>query len=274
MAGRLSDPTPDHPTGTDLRPPASIYVDLALLFPGWHFHRFCHAPASKYHAKNLKNALAWFGHNLYWHRLEYARFLVSLAYFPAWRGDQLYETVVYVALIVAALLGWLDRYATNNRCTPLAGGFGAGLCAFVGQIMPPDLGAHISPLQPVLRSQFWLWVRENHRCQLWSVPLAWAMANIVLLNAAWRRQPVPAAVGQLIYRVLQVGVVLIIAGTLLGAVWADQAWGRFWGWDPKEVWALVVILIYLIPLHLRLVGRVRATGLAAWSIYGFGSVHL
>jgi cytochrome c biogenesis factor len=71
---------------------------------------------------------------------------------------------------------------------------------------------------------------------------------------------------------LQVGVVLIIAGTLLGAVWADKAWGRFWGWDPKEVWALVVILIYLIPLHLRLVGRVQATGLAAWSIYGFGSV--
>ena len=41
-----------------------------------------------------------------------------------------------------------------------------------------------------------------------------------------------------IYRAMQVGVLLVAAGTILGGVWADYSWGRFWGWDPKEVWAL------------------------------------
>ena len=75
-----------------------------------------------------------------------------------------------------------------------------------------------------------------------------------------------------IYRALQVGVVLVAAGTLLGGMWADQAWGRFWGWDPKEVWALVILLCYLVPLHLRYAGVVGPTALAGWAVYGFLSV--
>jgi ABC-type transport system involved in cytochrome c biogenesis permease subunit len=220
------------------------------------------------------NALLWLGISatcmgIFWNTLG---FWYRLQISPLGAVTNLYETVVYVALIVA-ILGVVGALRYRQPLYALAGGFGAGLCAFVGQVIPPDLGAHLSPLQPVLRSQFWLWVHvKTIVASYGAFLLAWAMANILLLQAAWRRQPVPAAAGQLIYRVLQVGVVLIIAGTLLGAVWADKAWGRFWGWDPKEVWALVVILIYLIPLHLRLVGRVQATGLAAWSIYGFGSV--
>lgn len=57
-----------------------------------------------------------------------------------------------------------------------------------------------------------------------------------------------------IYRTMQVGVLLIAAGTILGGVWADASWGRFWGWDPKEVWALITLLVYLIPLHGRFAG--------------------
>ena len=44
-----------------------------------------------------------------------------------------------------------------------------------------------------------------------------------------------------VYRAMQVGVLLIAAGTILGGVWADYSWGRFWGWDPKEVWALITL---------------------------------
>jgi len=58
----------------------------------------------------------------------------------------------------------------------------------------------------------------------------------------------------LIYRTMQVGVLLIAAGTVLGGMWADVSWGRFWGWDPKEVWALITLLVYLIPLHGRFAG--------------------
>jgi ABC-type transport system involved in cytochrome c biogenesis permease subunit len=75
-----------------------------------------------------------------------------------------------------------------------------------------------------------------------------------------------------IYRTMQVGVLLIAAGTILGGVWADYSWGRFWGWDPKEVWALITLLIYLIPLHGRFAGWVNTFGLVMASVGCFLSV--
>jgi ABC-type transport system involved in cytochrome c biogenesis permease subunit len=70
-----------------------------------------------------------------------------------------------------------------------------------------------------------------------------------------------------IYRTMQVGVLLIAAGTILGGVWADYSWGRFWGWDPKEVWALITLLIYLIPLHGRFAGWINTFYLVAASVF-------
>jgi len=75
-----------------------------------------------------------------------------------------------------------------------------------------------------------------------------------------------------IYRAMQVGVLLIAAGTMLGGFWADYSWGRFWGWDPKEVWALITLLIYLIPLHGRFAGWVNSFGLVVASVVCFLSV--
>jgi ABC-type transport system involved in cytochrome c biogenesis permease subunit len=75
-----------------------------------------------------------------------------------------------------------------------------------------------------------------------------------------------------VYRAMQVGVLLIAAGTILGGVWADRSWGRFWGWDPKEVWALITLLVYLVPLHGRFAGWVNTFGLVAASVVCFNSV--
>lgn len=69
-----------------------------------------------------------------------------------------------------------------------------------------------------------------------------------------------------IYRTMQVGVLLIAAGTILGGVWADYSWGRFWGWDPKEVWALITLLVYLVPLHGRFAGWFNTFALVAASV--------
>jgi cytochrome c biogenesis factor len=67
-------------------------------------------------------------------------------------------------------------------------------------------------------------------------------------------------------------VLLLAAGIVLGGVWADYSWGRFWGWDPKEVWALVALLGYLAVLHARHAGLVRQRGLAALSVVCFSLV--
>ena len=184
----------------------------------------------------------------------------------------LYETLIWVAL-VSAVLGLVLTPLTGNWLYAVCAGFGAGICALVGESMPPDLGSHLSQLQPVLRSQFWLLVHVLTVVASYAAfLLAWLMANIMLILAVRAGRQVSAGESQVIYRALQVGVVLIAAGTLLGGWWADQAWGRFWGWDPKEVWALVILLVYVVPLHLRYAGAVGPTGLAGWAVVGFLSV--
>jgi hypothetical protein len=57
-------------------------------------------------------------------------------------------------------------------------------------------------------------------------------------------------------------------GTVLGGIWADQSWGRFWGWDPKENGALLIVLWNAIILHARLGGYVKQRGLAVLAIFG------
>ena len=79
-------------------------------------------------------------------------------------------------------------------------------------------------------------------------------------------------IGGFVYRALQVGVLLVAAGTILGGVWADYSWGRFWGWDPKEVSALITLLVYLVPLHGRFAGWINPFGMICASVLCFNSV--
>jgi ABC-type transport system involved in cytochrome c biogenesis permease subunit len=52
---------------------------------------------------------------------------------------------------------------------------------------------------------------------------------------------------------LWTGLVLLAIGTFLGAIWADVSWGRYWGWDPKETWALITILVYTAVTHIHMI---------------------
>ena len=148
-----------------------------------------------------------------------------------------YETFIYVAAVVAVLgvsMGLLFR----NVYYLTFGAIGASLCAMVGEAMPAHLGEDISRLQPVLRSQFWLWVHVKVVTAAYGAfLLAWVMGMYVMGEAAFRAQQVAASSAHALYRCLQIGIVLMVAGTILGAIWADEAWGRYWGWDPKEVWS-------------------------------------
>jgi|CXWL01.1.fsa_nt_gi cytochrome c-type biogenesis protein CcsB len=72
---------------------------------------------------------------------------------------------------------------------------------------------------------------------------------------------------------LQIGLFLATLGTFLGGVWASESWGRYWGWDAKETWALIIIVVYSIILHLRLVPKLKGSYVFnVSSIIGFGSV--
>jgi ABC-type transport system involved in cytochrome c biogenesis permease subunit len=80
-------------------------------------------------------------------------------------------------------------------------------------------------------------------------------------------------ISNVIEMTLIVGLYMLTIGTFLGGVWANESWGRYWGWDPKETWALVTVLVYAFIAHMRLVTGLR--GLFAFnlaSLVGFSSV--
>jgi cytochrome c-type biogenesis protein CcsB len=77
-----------------------------------------------------------------------------------------------------------------------------------------------------------------------------------------------AALAKMIYAVVCFGTLFSFAGTVLGGIWADQSWGRFWGWDPKENGALMIVLWCAAILHARWGGLIRARGLANMAIFG------
>ena len=64
------------------------------------------------------------------------------------------------------------------------------------------------------------------------------------------------------YRLVALGVLMLTVTILTGAIWAEQAWSAFWTWDPKEVWALITWIIYIVYLHLRLRGKKQGTAMA------------
>lgn len=156
--------------------------------------------------------------------------------------------------------------------------------AFAGTFIAwffPIPGKAFSPLQPVLRDNFWLTIHVLTIVSSYAAgALAWGLGLLSLgyyllgryrPGGAGRPSQPPAACAELagfIYKAMQVAVLLLAAGTILGGLWADVSWGRFWGWDPKEVWALVSLLAYLVVLHGRYAGWIGNFGLAAGAVVG------
>jgi len=167
------------------------------------------------------------------------------------------------------------------RGVALAGAVASFLAALAAIYAP--FPKDIQALMPVLRSNFWLGIHVLTITTSYAGALAaWKMGNLSLGYFAFGRYRTvdgkrcpPAVCGTLAartYRVLQVTVLLLAAGTILGGLWGDVSWGRFWGWDPKEVGALVALLIIMAALHGRRAGLHGDLSLAIGSILGFGGV--
>lgn len=140
---------------------------------------------------------------------------------------------------------------------------------------PSVLDPTIKPLMPVLRSNYWLAIHVMTIMLSYSAfALAVGIGNVTLgfyLFGSKNEKAIKAQ-ARLTYNSLQAGVLLLLLGTLLGATWADYSWGRFWGWDSKEVAALVTLLGYLAILHARAAGMIGDRGLTAWTVACFAFV--
>lgn len=186
----------------------------------------------------------------------------------------MYESVIWVAF-GAVLFALIFETIYRNRFYLLAALAGASVALILADNLPAVLDPTIKPLTPVLRNNFWLTVHVlTITLSYAAFLLALGLGHMVVWCYAFAqdRKERLKALNLALYKAIQVGVLLLAAGTILGGVWANYSWGRFWGWDPKEVWALIALLGYLALLHGRYAGWLRHYGLAAGSIVAFQGV--
>ena len=186
----------------------------------------------------------------------------------------MFESMVWVAF-VAALFGFLFFLRYRSTTYLLAALPVSFLTVTILLQAPAAMPPSIDPLQPVLRDNFWLTIHVlTITASYGAFLLALGFGHIVLfrylLNPQSARSDAPLHFW--LYRVIQLGVLLIAAGTILGGVWANYSWGRFWGWDPKETWALITLLCYIVALHGRIAGYWSHFGLAVASVLCFAAV--
>lgn len=186
----------------------------------------------------------------------------------------MYESVVWVGFGIAAIALTFEVFS-RSRYYLLAAAPLSVMCLILADSLPAVLDPSISPLVPVLRDNFWLSIHvPTIALSYASFALALGLGHVTLGNYLFTpnaNQRIKT-LSQLNYRVLQVGVLLLTAGIILGGIWAHFSWGRFWGWDPKETWALIALLCYLAPLHGRLVGWIGNFGINVASVVAFNAV--
>jgi len=189
--------------------------------------------------------------------------------------SNMYETVVWVPF-GCVLFGWILYHYQKSKMLLICASVVAIFCLILTDLAPTVLDGSLHPLEPVLRSTFWL---TTHvliiTISYAAFFLAFALGDVLLfcyLRDESRYAALIRSGTQSIYRCIQIGVVLLAFGIILGGIWADYSWGRFWGWDPKETWALIALLGYVAVLHGRIIGWIKNFELAAVSVVSFALV--
>lgn len=185
--------------------------------------------------------------------------------------SNLYEVFILFTLITALMYLYYEaRFATRQ-----AGAFVLlVISAAVGFILwySFDRQAHeIQPLIPALQS-WWMKIHVPANFVGYGAFAMSAMLGVaellVLKGVLKDRLPAAEVLDEMMYKAISIGFLFFTIATILGAMWAADAWGGYWSWDPKETWALIVWLNYAAWLHIRLVKGWRGEPLAWWAVIG------
>lgn len=185
--------------------------------------------------------------------------------------SNMYESLIWVSW-VSALTALIAFIFYRSFMVLSSAGPVAALILLLAEKFPVVFSPAIDTLVPVLRSNLWLTVHVlTITMSYGAFALAWGMGHVLIFKGAKqpRNAESLAEPSKFLHRILMVGVALLAAGTILGGVWANYSWGRFWGWDPKETWALIALLGYLAVLHGRFAGWYGDFGIAAGAVISF-----
>lgn len=188
-----------------------------------------------------------------------------------------YESIIYVAFAVM-LFGFI--IGRRSSLTIAAAAFITAIfLAFAHQNW---LDPEIANLQPVLNS-WWLLVHVSIIVASYG-PFALGMILgilalfLTLFTSEKNKKKLEINIKEITVineMALTIGLIMLTIGNFLGGMWANESWGRYWGWDPKETWALISIMIYAFVLHMRLIPGLRSRyTFNLWSIIAFASIMM
>jgi cytochrome c-type biogenesis protein CcsB len=192
--------------------------------------------------------------------------------------SNLYESLVFFAWTISVIYLVIERRYENQTI----GAFAAPLAflALAYASLSPNISDRIQPLLPALKSN-WL-IAHVIACFIGYAAFAIAFGISIMYifkqrdsgaaNSLLDRLPDSAVLDELTHQLVMFGFLFLTAGIITGAVWANSAWGRYWGWDPKETWSLITWFVYAILLHARMMRGWRGKRIAVISIVGFAAV--
>jgi ABC-type transport system involved in cytochrome c biogenesis permease subunit len=182
----------------------------------------------------------------------------------------LYSSAVFIGwmCVLAGLI--LERLYRNGVGTFL-GGLSGFACLTLARYLGSE-GDTLENLQAVLDTNFWLMthvttVTIGYAATILAGLLGWAYISVGVFTP-FLQQELRKIFSQMIYGVVCFAMLFSFVGTVLGGIWADQSWGRFWGWDPKENGALLIVLWNALILHARWGGVVKQRGMAVLAVGG------
>ena len=190
----------------------------------------------------------------------------------------LYESLVFFSLMIALIYFVIEGKYGHQ----IIGAFAMPL-AFLSMAyasLSPNISDSIQPLLPALKSN-WLTVHVV-TCFIGyaAFAIAFGLALMYLIkkdddgheNTILSRVPHRRILDELNHQMVLFGFLFLSAGIISGAVWANSAWGRYWGWDPKETWSLITWFVYATLLHARFMRGWRGKRIAVFSMVGFAAV--
>jgi ABC-type transport system involved in cytochrome c biogenesis permease subunit len=183
----------------------------------------------------------------------------------------LYSSAVFIGwgcVCLGLFLEWIFRNGIGNVVAAVTG-FATTL---VAHHLAESSGDTLEMMRAVLDTNFWLATHVTCITLGYSATFFAGFLGIlfVVLGLFTPRldREMFRSLSQMIYGVVCFATLLSFVGTVLGGIWADQSWGRFWGWDPKENGALLIVLMNALILHARWGGLVKQRGMAVLAIAG------
>jgi ABC-type transport system involved in cytochrome c biogenesis permease subunit len=174
-------------------------------------------------------------------------------------ASNMYESLLFMAWGVG-LFAFVAALFIRNRLVIFNAGAMSALVILLVDVLPMDPFIH--PMPPVLSGTPWLAIH---------VPIIMVSYSLLAIFSPDRAEAA-ATMDNTHYWYVQAGSILLIAGILTGSIWAASSWGRYWGWDPKEVWSLIAFLAYMAILHGRVDKWLSPFWAAAASIMAFGTI--